>query len=214
MELDANGQGQDNGSNLFVRFLGQVARRIRFCPISIKRWDEMPKDNTKRQWDFIEALKTLGDRWRAYKYDLRNKYFFPNKKKEEVLAVIPLEISPVEWTTFNIHLPEDQECAATESVPSKVLAHPDDAIGKVYGLENGKRVRGFSSSICPGDFGKSKRIFGASNCEATNNVSQQHVEDLERQLQQAKDQVATLYKFLSQKYGDEVPTFSNNVAHD
>ncbi|MED6210829.1 hypothetical protein PIB30_067848 [Stylosanthes scabra] len=170
MELDANGQGQDNGSNLFVRFLGQVARRIRFCPISLKRWDEMPEDNTKRQWDFIE-------------------------RKEEILAVIPSEISPVEWITFvnhymdpktkkkiSEHLPEDQERAATEGVPSKVLAHPDDAIGKVYGPEYGKRVRGFSSFICLGGFGKSKRIFGVSNCEATNNVSQQHVEDLERQL--------------------------------
>ncbi|MED6163461.1 hypothetical protein PIB30_080168 [Stylosanthes scabra] len=49
MELDANGQGKDNSSNLFVRFLGQVARRVTFCPISIKRWDDMPEDNTKRQ---------------------------------------------------------------------------------------------------------------------------------------------------------------------
>ncbi|RYQ95169.1 hypothetical protein Ahy_B08g090226 [Arachis hypogaea] len=48
MELDADGQGRDNGANLFVRFLGQVARQIMFCPISIKRWDKMPEDNTKR----------------------------------------------------------------------------------------------------------------------------------------------------------------------
>ncbi|RYQ85533.1 hypothetical protein Ahy_B10g105100 [Arachis hypogaea] len=47
MELDADGQGRDNGSNLFVRFLGQVARRIRFCPISIKIWDKMTEDNKK-----------------------------------------------------------------------------------------------------------------------------------------------------------------------
>ncbi|MED6113414.1 hypothetical protein PIB30_070560 [Stylosanthes scabra] len=45
MELDANGQGKDNSSNLFVRFLGQVARRITFCPISIKRWDDIQNDS-------------------------------------------------------------------------------------------------------------------------------------------------------------------------
>ncbi|MED6107759.1 hypothetical protein PIB30_017251 [Stylosanthes scabra] len=220
----------------------------------------MREDNTKRQWDFIEenfkfdyaagikwALRTLGDRWRAYKYALRNKYFFPNKRKEEILAEIPSKISPVEWTTFvnhymdpkikkqclqnkinreklqishaggsksnarranqmekiSEHLPEDQERAATEGVPSKVLAHPDDAIGKIYGPENEKRVRGFSSAICPGGFDKSKRIFGASNSGDTNNVSQQHVEHLEMQLQQAKDQVAAFHRFLLQKYGDE-----------
>ena len=37
IELAADGQGRDNSSNLFVRFLGQVARRIIFCPILIKR---------------------------------------------------------------------------------------------------------------------------------------------------------------------------------
>ncbi|MED6108306.1 hypothetical protein PIB30_022586 [Stylosanthes scabra] len=62
------------------------------------------------------------------------------------------------------HFLEDQERAAIEGVPSKVLAHPDDAIQKIYGPENGKRtVRGFSSAICPGGFSKSKRIFGLSN---------------------------------------------------
>ncbi|RYR53979.1 hypothetical protein Ahy_A06g029234 isoform B [Arachis hypogaea] len=69
MELDADGQGRDNGSDLFVRFLGQVAHRIRFCPISIKRWDKMPEENAKRQkfeFDYTVgvkcALRTLGDR--------------------------------------------------------------------------------------------------------------------------------------------------------
>ncbi|RYR26374.1 hypothetical protein Ahy_B02g060614 isoform D [Arachis hypogaea] len=47
MELDADGQGQDNGSNLFVKFFGQVARRIKFSPISIKRWDKMPEITQK-----------------------------------------------------------------------------------------------------------------------------------------------------------------------
>ncbi|MED6113413.1 hypothetical protein PIB30_070559 [Stylosanthes scabra] len=95
------------------------------------------------------------------------------------------------------HLPEDQERAATEGIPSKVLAHPNDANGKIYGPENGKRVRGFSSVVCPVGFGKSKRTFEVGSCGSSSNVSQQHVEDLERQLKQAKDQVATLYRFLS-----------------
>ncbi|MED6163462.1 hypothetical protein PIB30_080169 [Stylosanthes scabra] len=111
------------------------------------------------------------------------------------------------------HLPEDQERAATEGIPSKVLAHPNDATGKIYGPENGKRVRGFSSAVCPVGFGKSKRTFEVGSCGSSSNVSQQHVEDLERQLKQAKNQVATLYRFLSQKYGDEVPTLSDDVSH-
>ncbi|RYR73115.1 hypothetical protein Ahy_A02g007433 isoform B [Arachis hypogaea] len=78
MELDADGQGQDNGLNL---------------------WDKMPEDNTKRQWKFIEfdyaadikwALKTLGDRWKP-------------QKKAEILAANPSDIQLVEWTIFVDH---------------------------------------------------------------------------------------------------------------
>ncbi|XP_052107501.1 uncharacterized protein LOC127740522 [Arachis duranensis] len=111
------------------------------------------------------------------------------------------------------HLSEDQERAAAEGMHSKVLAHPDDAIGKVCGPENGKRVRGFSNAAYPSGFGKSKRIFGGAICGGSSSASQQHVAELEKQLQEAKGQVATLYRFLQQKYGDEVPTLSESVPH-
>ncbi|RYR04502.1 hypothetical protein Ahy_B06g084250 [Arachis hypogaea] len=42
-----------------------------------------------------------------------------------------------------------QERAASEGIHPKVLAHPDDAIGKVCSPENGKRVHGFSNATCP-----------------------------------------------------------------
>ncbi|QHO02390.1 uncharacterized protein DS421_13g423370 [Arachis hypogaea] len=98
-------------------------------------------------------------------------------------------------------------------IHSKVLAHPDDAIGKVCSPENGKRVRDFSNVACPRGFVKSKRIFGGAICGGSSSASQQHVADLERQLQEAKGQVATLHRFLQQKYGDEVPAFSDSVPH-
>ncbi|MED6209679.1 hypothetical protein PIB30_057056 [Stylosanthes scabra] len=117
MELDGYGQGRDNGANLFVRFLRQMARRIILCPISIKKWDEMPKDNKKKQWEYIEgnfefnyaagikwALRIFGDRWKAYKYELRCRFFFPNKTKQQILETqIPSDIPPVEWATFVHH---------------------------------------------------------------------------------------------------------------
>ncbi|RYR60800.1 hypothetical protein Ahy_A04g017866 [Arachis hypogaea] len=94
------------------------------------------------------------------------------------------------------NLPEDQERVATEGIHSKVLAHPDDAIGKVFGPENGKLVHGFSNAACPSSFGKSKRIFGGAIYGSSSSTLQQHVADLERQLQEVKDQVATLHRFL------------------
>ncbi|RYR73116.1 hypothetical protein Ahy_A02g007433 isoform A [Arachis hypogaea] len=106
------------------------------------------------------------------------------------------------------HLPQDQERAATEGIHSKVLAHPEDAIEK-----NGKRVRGFSNATCLSGFGRSKRIFGVANYGGSSSSSQQHVIDLERQIQEVKDQVTNLHRFLRQKYGDKIPTFSNYVPH-
>ncbi|RYQ92814.1 hypothetical protein Ahy_B09g099063 [Arachis hypogaea] len=171
------------------------------------------------------ALRTLGDRWKAHKYNLRGEYFFPNKRKVEILAANPSDILPVEWTAFVDHymdpktkklgrpvcrsevivstllkkdgsyisgegqrlavkyLSEDQERAATEGIHSKVLAHPDDAIVKVCGPENDKRVRDFSNAACLSGFVKSKRIFGGTICGSSSSVSQQHVADLKRQLQ-------------------------------
>ncbi|RYR66222.1 hypothetical protein Ahy_A03g012198 [Arachis hypogaea] len=63
------------------------------------------------------------------------------------------------------YLPQDQERAATEGIHSKVLAHSDDAIEKVCGPENGKRVHSFSNATCPSGFGKSTRIFGIAIVE-------------------------------------------------
>ncbi|RYR58848.1 hypothetical protein Ahy_A05g024713 [Arachis hypogaea] len=187
------------------------------------------------KWD----LRTLGDIWKSHKYNLRGEYFFPNKRKAEIMAANPSDIPPVEWTAFvdhymdlktmkqclqNVknhkklivshaggsksnarratqmekksekpicwsevivstllkkdrrkiaeHFPKDQERAATEGIHSKVLAHLDDLIGKVCGFENIKRVHGFSNVACPSGL------------------------DSERQLQEAKDQVATLHIFL------------------
>ncbi|RYR78308.1 hypothetical protein Ahy_A01g003063 [Arachis hypogaea] len=203
-----DGQGRDNGSNLFVRFLGQ--ENFEFDYAASVKW----------------ALRTLGDRWKAHKYNLRGEYFFPNKRKAEILAANPSDIPPVEWTDFvdhymdpktkekiAEHLSEDQERAAAEGIHSKVLAHPDDAIGKVCSPENGKQVRGFSNAAYPSGFGKSKRIFGGAICGGSSSASQQHVAELEKQLQKAKGQVATLYRFLQQKYGEEVPIFSDSVPH-
>ncbi|MED6170955.1 hypothetical protein PIB30_036118 [Stylosanthes scabra] len=148
MELDASGEGKDNDSNLFVRFLGQVARRITFCLISIKRWDEMPEDNTTR--------KCLQNKRKCGKLTIshagRNK---SNARRASDMEKI------IEY------LLKDQERA--EGIPSKVLAHPNDAIEKIYGPENGKRVRSFSSVVSPVSFGKSKRIFEVARCGSSCN---------------------------------------------
>ena len=77
-------------------------------------------------------------------------------------------------------------------------------------------------------FGKSKGYVGFVNFGGSSNVSQQSVEDLEKhveileeklsgyqetkeQLAQTQNQLATLNRFLLEKYGSELPTFNQDV---
>ncbi|RYR19905.1 hypothetical protein Ahy_B03g064834 [Arachis hypogaea] len=114
---------------------------------------------------------------------MEKKLARPVCRSEVIVSTLPKKYGSYEKIAE--HFLEDQERAATEGIHSKVLAHPDYAIGKVCGPEN----------------------------EVLVVHRKQHVADLERQLQEAKDQVATLHRFLQQKYGDEVPTFFNFVLH-
>ncbi|KAM3216534.1 hypothetical protein P3L10_025975 [Capsicum annuum] len=73
-------------------------------------------------WEFIEehfefdydsgvdwVMQSLCDRWRSFKYKLRNDNLYPNKSKEEILEKIPKEVdSVVEWTAFVYHYHEEK----------------------------------------------------------------------------------------------------------
>lgn len=56
VEINGNGQGNDNGSNLLVRFLGKLAQISTICPLSVERWDWMPKKSSIAQWKYIEVI--------------------------------------------------------------------------------------------------------------------------------------------------------------
>jgi len=59
VELNGDGQGSDNGSNLLVRFLGKLSQKSVFCPISVQRWDRMPEAKTRLQWQLIEVIRYI-----------------------------------------------------------------------------------------------------------------------------------------------------------
>ncbi|KAM3382658.1 hypothetical protein P3S68_008233 [Capsicum galapagoense] len=73
-------------------------------------------------WEFIEehfefdydsgvdwVMQSLCDRWRSFKYKLRNDNFYSNKSKEEILEKISKEVdSVVEWTAFVYHYHEEK----------------------------------------------------------------------------------------------------------
>lgn len=55
MDLNSNGHGNDNASNLLVRFLGKISRTSTLCPIHIENWHFMPKDKKAQQWKLVEV---------------------------------------------------------------------------------------------------------------------------------------------------------------
>ncbi|KAF3623841.1 putative 40S ribosomal protein S8-like [Capsicum annuum] len=176
VELNGDGQGSDNGSNLPVRFLGRLSQKSVFSPISVARWDRMPKKKKQVMWEIIE-----------------------DKIPE--------------------HLPEDQELAISYGVPLKILAHPNDAIGKVFGSEHSGRVCGLGGSVCPS---KAFGMFRNShvNLGSSSSISRQRVEDLEKQVEtlkekltgyeETKENLATLHSFLQSKFGSELPTLNQS----
>ncbi|KAM3342498.1 hypothetical protein P3S68_027464 [Capsicum galapagoense] len=122
VELNGDGQGSDNGSNLLVRFLGRLSQKSIFYPISVVRWDRMPKEKKQLMWELIEehfkfdyeagvdwVMQSLRDRWKSFKYKLLNDNFYPNKSKEELLEKTPKNVdSVVDWTAFVHHYNEEK----------------------------------------------------------------------------------------------------------
>ncbi|XP_016570123.1 uncharacterized protein LOC107868070 [Capsicum annuum] len=122
------------------------------------------------------------------------------------------------------HLPKDQELAISYGVFLKILAHPNDAIGKVFGSENSGYVSGLGGNVCPS---KAFQMYRNShvNLGSSSNISHQHVEDFEKQaetlkekltgyeetqekLMQNENHLATLHRFLQSKFGSELPTLN------
>ncbi|KAM3303445.1 hypothetical protein P3S67_014475 [Capsicum chacoense] len=117
------------------------------------------------------------------------------------------------------HLPGDQELSISYGVPLKILAHPNDAIGKVFGSKHPGRVRGLGGSVCPS---KAFGMFRNShvNLENSSSISCQRVENLKKQVktlkekltgyEETKENLATLHSFLKSKFGSELPTLNQS----
>ncbi|KAG5586005.1 hypothetical protein H5410_046439 [Solanum commersonii] len=100
------------------------------------------------------------------------------------------------------HLPEDQEHIATLRVPLKILAHPNDAMGKVYGVEHYGRVRGIGGNVCPSAAcGMPRYSISHVNVDTSNNMSHQRVEDLEKHVETLEEKL-TRYEETKEKLNE------------
>uniref|UniRef100_A0A3Q7XTE3 Uncharacterized protein LOC113785001 n=1 Tax=Cicer arietinum TaxID=3827 RepID=A0A3Q7XTE3_CICAR len=143
----------DNGSNLLVRFLGELAKKPAFCPIPVERWDEMSEKNSKAIWNCIKKLSeqnmknrkmlkvshaggSMSNTRRARHMELQLNR--PVCRVEVILSTLLKkngnyvnEEGKSIAEKISENLSQDQERVATEGVPSKINAYPDDVIGKV-----------------------------------------------------------------------------------
>ncbi|XP_060197670.1 uncharacterized protein LOC132626717 isoform X2 [Lycium barbarum] len=150
VELNGDGQGSNNGSNLLVRFLGKLSQKSTVYPISVERWDRMPDAKSRLQWKLIEenfefdyaagnkwVMRTLCERWRAYKYKLRNENLYPNKSKEEILAKTPENVDSIDCAAFVHHCKEDKAQSEQNARNRRKLKVPHAGGSK----SNARRVR-------------------------------------------------------------------------
>ncbi|MCD7450597.1 hypothetical protein HAX54_007393 [Datura stramonium] len=79
---------------------------------------------------------------------------------------------------------------SSDGVPSKILAHPNDAIGKVYGAEHSGRVRGLGGNVCSSvAFGMPINSISYANFESSSNMSHQRVEDPEKHIETLEEKL-------------------------
>ena len=99
-------------------------------------------------------------------------------------------------------------------VPSQIFAEPNDAIGKALGPERHGRVRGMGVGLCPsGVFGLQASLVNSRKTNiSSGNAPQNCVEELMKtkaELSQTQTKLSTLYKFLQDKFGSEVPNLDD-----
>ncbi|KAG5615467.1 hypothetical protein H5410_015291 [Solanum commersonii] len=116
---------------------------------------------------------------------------------------------------------EDQEHAATLGVSLKILAHPNDVIGKVYGVEHSSCVRGIGGNVCPSTvFGMPRHSISHANVDLEKHVetleekltgykeTKEKLEETKKRLAQNENHLKTLHMFLQAKFDNELPSFN------
>ncbi|VFQ79494.1 unnamed protein product [Cuscuta campestris] len=134
---------------LFNRFLADIAKRPRFCPLNYSDWRVVPTLYKKRILEFIKKkfvlpstdsvqdkiLSTVGERLRGYKRTLRKKYIQKGTTKEDLYniplaesganegLVRPREVDDAMWAGFvTLSFSPDVENSAMAIIKKKTGA--------------------------------------------------------------------------------------------
>ncbi|XVF60576.1 hypothetical protein PTKIN_Ptkin08bG0058900 [Pterospermum kingtungense] len=106
--VSGNSEGQPIGkeAQLLSGFLGLTALNCRQSPINYETWHHVPNGVKQGILDFIETrfyleiptsivFKSLGEKWRDYKHDLKKRYF----NRSDGIAVTLQKVPPrvIKW---------------------------------------------------------------------------------------------------------------------
>ncbi|KAG5560428.1 hypothetical protein RHGRI_003668 [Rhododendron griersonianum] len=103
--------GEEGG--VFNRFIGTVARKPHLCPINCKSWHFVPNHYKEDCWSIIESkffipdnerdlikhntLKSLGEKLRAWRCSLKEKYYDESKTAAQVVATAPAIVNQEQY---------------------------------------------------------------------------------------------------------------------
>ncbi|KAM7278653.1 hypothetical protein ACFE04_005787 [Oxalis oulophora] len=103
VQLNGYGLPNDDNGQKYCQFLGTVARRPTLCPIDIFDWRLFPQESKDKIWEqtimprfsfepaehakAIKAwtLEDIGNKWRNWKYHLRQTYLDLSKSEDEMI---------------------------------------------------------------------------------------------------------------------------------
>ncbi|MQL80600.1 hypothetical protein Taro_013042 [Colocasia esculenta] len=95
VQINELGQPVGEGGHSLKLFLGTIARLGDKMPIDAPTWRAMSATHKDDVWEYVQrkcdipsylkewVMKDLDQKWRSWKYELRNKYFNPTLKQNE-----------------------------------------------------------------------------------------------------------------------------------
>lgn len=112
---DENGVPNERSASILGQHLGQIAEKPSLAPLHIQRWDnalfkthkeqiikdveekfDFPRSTRQLSRDWI--LRTVNNRWRAYKSKLKKQYFNPEDRSlDEIIKGKPPTVNEHQW---------------------------------------------------------------------------------------------------------------------
>ncbi|XAR49351.1 hypothetical protein NMG60_11032526 [Bertholletia excelsa] len=95
-----------------TNFLGTIARDGHMSPLNYVDWRALPEENKEMMWQHVQAkfdidpdskhwvLKSIGNKWKNFKAQLKATHYNPHETDEERLADRDERVLPDQWKTL------------------------------------------------------------------------------------------------------------------